>query len=66
MSSMRTVSVLSVDRKSPSLMCAEWLTSMPKAKDLGGFNRFVLAFWMSNAGPVDVIFFARSFRKEAE
>jgi len=30
-----------------------WLTAMPSVSDLQGYNRFILAFWMSNSGAVD-------------
>jgi hypothetical protein len=26
---------------------------MPSVSDLGEYNRFILAFWMSSSGPVD-------------
>lgn len=32
----------------------DWLFSMPDVSTLKAFNRFVLAFWMSDQGPVDV------------
>lgn len=30
-----------------------WLESMPSADTIGQYNRFILAFWMSNQGAVD-------------
>jgi len=30
-----------------------WLTVMPSVQDLAAYNRFILAFWMSNSGAVD-------------
>lgn len=35
------------------LISSDWLFSMPSAKTIGSYNRFVLAFWMTNRGPVD-------------
>ncbi len=32
----------------------EWLNTMPSVSDLEGYNRFILAFWMSTSGAVDV------------
>lgn len=31
----------------------EWLSQMPSASDISSYNRFILAFWMSNSGEVD-------------
>ncbi|WVQ96121.1 hypothetical protein IAU59_003223 [Kwoniella sp. CBS 9459] len=31
----------------------EWLYDMPSVSDLASYNRFILAFWMSNQGAVD-------------
>ena len=31
----------------------DWLDTMPSASDIGNYNRFILAFWMSNQGAVD-------------
>ncbi|WVR08219.1 hypothetical protein IAU60_005266 [Kwoniella sp. DSM 27419] len=30
-----------------------WLTEMPSVSDLSSYNRFILAFWMTNQGAVD-------------
>ena len=38
----------------------EWLNSMPSVSDLGSYNRFILAFWMTNQGAVDVSSFVGS------
>lgn len=34
-------------------LCADWITAMPSLTDMTHYNRFILAFWMSNAGAVD-------------
>ncbi|ORX37948.1 glycoside hydrolase superfamily [Kockovaella imperatae] len=31
----------------------DWLDQMPSASDIGNYNRFILAFWMSDQGAVD-------------
>lgn len=30
-----------------------WLTSMPSLSEVSGYNRFILAFWLSDIGPAD-------------
>jgi chitinase len=35
------------------LMRVDWLDSMPSVDSLAAYNRFILAFWMTNQGPVD-------------
>lgn len=41
---------------------------MPSVSDLRDFNRFILAFWMSNSGPVDNAqawaWFSADYRKQ--
>jgi hypothetical protein len=37
-----------------------WLTSMPSLAEIQGYNRFLLAFWLSDRGAVDNALFWNS------